>query len=84
MVLPLDASRDESEGPQPRVRAREFATAGERRVFDAVAARGSTVGEVGRAAGMTPDEVRSALGALELARVLRREGDLWTRAPDAR
>jgi DNA processing protein len=81
MVLPLDASRAESEGPRPRVRAREFATAGERRAFDAVAARGSTIGEVGRAAGMTAAEVRAALGALELAGALRRDGDRWRRAP---
>ncbi|HEX7589742.1 MAG TPA: hypothetical protein VF362_02060 [Demequinaceae bacterium] len=84
MVLPLDASRSESEGPQPRVRARDFATAAERQAIDAVAARGSTIGEVGRAAGMTPAEVRSALGALELAGALRREGDLWMRAPGGR
>jgi DNA processing protein len=84
MVLPLDASRAESEGPRPRVRARDFATAGERQAFDAVAARGSTIGEVGRAAGMTAAEVRSALGALELAGAVRREGDLWRRAPGER
>ncbi len=84
MVLPLDASRAESEGPRPGPRARDFATAGERQVFDAVAARGSTIGEVGRAAGMTAAEVRSALGALELAGAIRREGDRWRRAPTDR
>lgn len=81
MVLPLDASRGESEGPRGRIRARDFASAGERQAFDAVAARGSTIGEVGRAAGMTAPEVRSALGALELAGAVLREGDLWMRAP---
>ena len=81
MVLPLDAARADAEGPQPRVRARDFATAGERRAFDAIAARGSTVGDVGRAAGMTAGEARSALGALELAGAVRRDGDLWRRGP---
>ena len=81
MVLPLDASRAESEGPRPRVRARDFATAGERQAFDAVSARGSTIADVGRAAGMTAAEVRSALGALELAGALRRDGDRWMRTP---
>ena len=81
IVLPLDAARADAEGPQPRVRARDFATAGERRAFDAIAARGSTVGDVGRAAGMTAGEARSALGALELAGAVRRDGDLWRRGP---
>jgi DNA processing protein len=84
MVQPLDASRADPEGPRPRVRARDFATAGERRAFDAVAARGSTIGEIGRVAGMTIAEVRCALGALELAGALRRDGDLWRRAPGKR
>jgi DNA-binding IclR family transcriptional regulator len=49
-------------------------------VYDAVSRRGSTAGEIGRAAGLTPAEVRSALGSLELAGNLRRTGDLWMRA----
>jgi DNA processing protein len=79
MVTPLDASRPDSEGPTPRTRARDFATPGERAAYDAVTGRGSTAGEIGRAAGLTPAEVRSALGSLELAGSLRRAGDLWMR-----
>jgi DNA processing protein len=79
MVTPLDASRPDSEGQTRGSRARDFATQGERAVYDAVAGRGSTAGEIGRAAGLTPAEVRSALGSLELAGSLRRTGDLWMR-----
>jgi len=79
MVAPLDASRPDSAGPAPRARVRDFATADERAAYDAVAARGSTAGQIGRAAGLTPGEARSALGALELAGALRRVGDLWMR-----
>ena len=81
MVTPLDASRPDPEGPTPPTRAgaRDFATGGERAVYDAIAGRGSTAGEIGRAAGLTPAEVRAALGSLELAGSLRRAGDLWIR-----
>jgi DNA processing protein len=84
MVLPLDASRIEADGPPARIRPRDFASAGERQAFDSVSARGSTADEIARAAGMTPAEVRSALGALELAGAVRRDGGLWLRAPRVR
>jgi DNA processing protein len=79
MVTPLDPSRAESAGSSSNAGALDFATAGERAVYDAVARRGSTAREIGRSAGLTPAEVRSALGSLELAGSLHRDGDLWMR-----
>ncbi len=84
MVSPLDASRPDTAGPAARTRMRDFATPGERAAYDAVASRGSTTAQIGRAAGLTPGEARSALGALELAGAIRRNGDLWAREPSAR
>lgn len=85
LVLPLDASRAETGPPAPLGHAIEnFASADERRAFDAVSRRGSGTGQVARTAGMTPAEARAALASLEVAGAVVRAGDLWTRAPRRR
>lgn len=51
------------------------------RVFDALPARsGAEVDSIARVSGLAPDEVRSALGLLELDGRVRRRGTRWARA----
>ena len=85
LVEPLDAARglaDDEGGEGPgRAGAVGFSSVEQRRAYDAIGRRGSTIGEVAAAAGLTTNEARTALGGLALLGSARKDGVLWRRAP---
>ncbi|MBN2176126.1 MAG: DNA-processing protein DprA [Demequinaceae bacterium] len=83
LVRPLDAAREAgSDGEKgPKGGAMTFATPDQRRAYDAVSRKGSTVGEVAAEAGLGMAEARSALGGLLLAGSVVRDGVEWRRSP---
>jgi DNA processing protein len=57
----------------------DFGSLAERKVFDVLTRRARTVDSVAAAAGLSRDEVRTAIGALELANLAERRDVGWRR-----
>ncbi|TRW45155.1 DNA-processing protein DprA [Georgenia yuyongxinii] len=83
LVMPLGAVAPQS--PPVQASLLDDLDPGAARVLDALPARGSAVvPSIARAAGLSPAEVRSALGHLELGGQVERDGGAWRRARIAR
>lgn len=84
LLEPLDAARAEGLAPalaggSAAASRPDFAEDAHRRAYDALQRRGSILGEVASAAGLSAGEARAALGALELQSLAICEGVLWKR-----
>jgi len=71
--------RAEVEDGQGRLRV-DFGSLGERRIFDVLTRRAKAVEAAAAAAGLSLDEARAALGALEVAALVERHRSGWRRA----
>ncbi len=73
--------RSELEDGQGQFRV-DFGSLGERKMFDVLNRRDKAVAAAAAAAGLSLDEARAALGALESANLVERYRSGWRRIPD--
>jgi predicted Rossmann fold nucleotide-binding protein DprA/Smf involved in DNA uptake len=74
-VAPDDAEAEDGEGPL-RV---DFGSLGERKMFDVLTRRDKAIEAAAAAAGLSLDEARAALGALETVGLAERHRSGWRR-----
>ena len=84
LAAPLTEERgtpDRSEVTDVQGRLRfDFGSLGERKMFDVLTRRGKAVETAAAAAGLSLDEARAALGALESAGLVERYRSSWRRS----
>ncbi|WP_291381953.1 DNA-processing protein DprA [Demequina sp.] len=76
----LPAPRDQADAPTAQGRILiDFGSLGERKMFDVLTRRGKAVEAAAAAAGLSLDEARTALGALEAVALAERHRSGWRR-----
>jgi len=84
LAEPVGTCAEDGTTPRPAIRgtlaaSQDFADPEQRQAYGAIGARRSTLEDIAREAGLTLSQARTALGGLELAGLVRREGGMWIR-----